>query len=157
MKNYAESFRDLRVYRMAIAVEGEIFRLTKTFPKSEQYSLTDQVRRSSRAIGAQIAEAWAKRRYPAHFTSKLTDADAEQQETQLWLECASRAGYVRSDDVRYLIDELCAIGRMLHGMTEKTDLFCGKPCDVVREERAEYLVSSASSPDHGSRITDYVS
>lgn len=75
--NHAESFRDLVVYQKAKKVARTIFEITKDFPKEETYSLTDQLRRASRSIGAQIAEAWAKRRYEKHFISKLTDADAE--------------------------------------------------------------------------------
>jgi len=78
---YANSFRDLIVYRKARELSLAIFKLTERFPKKEDYSLTDQIRRSSRSIGAQIAEAWAKRQYEKHFLSKLTDSDAEQQET----------------------------------------------------------------------------
>ena len=79
--NHARSFRDLAVYQKARTVSRSIFELSKDFPKEETYSLTDQIRRASRSIGAQIAEAWAKRRYERHFVSKLTDADAEQMET----------------------------------------------------------------------------
>ena len=82
---YAKSFRELEVYKLSRELAGEIFQISKSFPKEETYSLTDQIRRSSRSIGAQIAEAWAKRRYEKHFISKLTDADGEQQETQHWL------------------------------------------------------------------------
>ncbi len=93
---YAESFRDLEVYRLARDLSREIFEASKTFPKEEMYSLTDQIRRSSRSVGGQIAEAWGKRRYEAHFVSKLTDADAEQLETQHWIETANDCGYFNS-------------------------------------------------------------
>jgi four helix bundle protein len=83
---YAASFRDLIVYRKARELSLDIFSITKRFPKEEMYSLTDQIRRSSRSVGAKIAEAWAKRRYEKHFISKLTDSDGEQQETQHWIE-----------------------------------------------------------------------
>jgi four helix bundle protein len=96
---YAESFRDLVVYKKARQLSLEIFQITKTFPKEEMFSLTDQIRRSSRAIGAQIAEAWAKRRYEKHFASKLTDADAEQQETQHWLATAADCGYLAQNQM----------------------------------------------------------
>ena len=82
---YASSFRDLIVYRKARELLLAIFRLTKRFPKEENYSLTDQIRRSSRSVGAQIAESWAKRRYEKHFVSQLPDSDGEQQETQHWI------------------------------------------------------------------------
>jgi four helix bundle protein len=76
-----DSFHDLELYRSAFRVQQAIFVLSQKWPKMENYSLTDQIRRSSRSIGANIAESWAKRRYPAHFLSKLTDADGELQET----------------------------------------------------------------------------
>ena len=79
---HACGFRDLLVYRKAHEVAIRIFEISKNFPKEEMYSLTDQIRRASRSIGSQIAEAWGKRRYEKHFVSKLTDADAEQMETQ---------------------------------------------------------------------------
>jgi four helix bundle protein len=80
---YVKSFRELLVYQKARHMAREIFQITKMFPQEEMYALTDQMRRSSRSTGAQIAEAWVKRRYEKHFLSKLTDADGEQQETQL--------------------------------------------------------------------------
>ena len=79
---YAASFRDLIAYRKARELSLVIFKLTKRFPKEESYSLTDQIRRSSRSVGAQTAEAWAKRKYQKHFVSKFTDANGEQQETE---------------------------------------------------------------------------
>lgn len=79
---YVKSFKELAVYKLSRQLSKEIFELSKKFPKEEMYSLTDQIRRASRSIGAQIAEAWAKRKYEKHFVSKLTDADGEQQETQ---------------------------------------------------------------------------
>ena len=87
------------------------------------YSLTDQARRSSRSVGAQIAEAWAKRRYERHFVSKLTDADGEQQETQHWIDTAAVCGYLTEEDVRTLNSELAEIGRMLNSMIEKAAAF----------------------------------
>src|SRR5262245_65652023 len=81
---HAKSFRDLIVHQRARKVAQIVFELSKSFPREEAYSLTDQVRRASRSIGAQIAEAWGKRQYERHFVSKLTDADAEQLETQHW-------------------------------------------------------------------------
>ncbi|MCL4530074.1 MAG: four helix bundle protein [Chloroflexi bacterium] len=91
---HAKSFRDLIVYQKSRVLTQEIFSLTRKFPKEEMFSLTDQVRRSSRSIGAQIAEVWAKRRYEKHFVSKLTDADGEQQETQHWIEVAFDCEYL---------------------------------------------------------------
>ncbi len=95
---HAKSFRDLEVYKLARELAQEIFKLSKCFPKEETYALTDQIRRSSRSVGAQIAEAWAKRRYEKHFISKLTDADGEQQETHHWLETAFDCGYINKNN-----------------------------------------------------------
>jgi len=81
MSERIESFRDLNVYKTAVELQQAIFTLTKKLPKEEIYSLTNQIRRSSRSIGANITESWQKRRYPAHFVSKLSDADGEQAET----------------------------------------------------------------------------
>src|SRR5512143_2029880 len=87
-------FRELDVYQLAMETAMEIFDLTKSFPLEEKYSLTDQVRRSSRSVCANIAEAWRKRRYSAAFISKLSDAEAEAAETGVWLELAVRCGYL---------------------------------------------------------------
>src|SRR6056297_1273505 len=87
-------FRELRVYREAFDAAMRIFECSKEWPKEERYSLTDQIRRSSRSVCEQIAEAWRKRRYIAHLRSKLTDADSEAAATQSWLEFALRCGYI---------------------------------------------------------------
>ena len=94
MRHYVYDFRELNVYKEARKLSLNIFNISKSFPKAETYSLTDQVRRSSRSIGANIAEVWAKRTYEKHFISKLTDADAEQQETQHWIETALDCEYI---------------------------------------------------------------
>jgi four helix bundle protein len=99
--------------------------LSKTFPKEEAYSLTDQIRRCSRSVGAQIAEAWGKRQYERHFVSKLTDADAEQLETQHWIEVACDCGYVSRDECAAILETLHEVGRMLHAMIAKAAQFCG--------------------------------
>lgn len=91
---HAQSFRDLVVYQKCRQLSREIMRLTRLFPKEEIFSLTDQIRRSSRSVGANIAEAWAKRRYEKHFISKLTDSDGEQMETQHWIETALDCEYI---------------------------------------------------------------
>src|SRR5690606_29520419 len=101
--NEIRSYRDLRVYQRALELQQDIFDVTKKFPRDEQYSLTDQVRRSSRSIGANLAEAWAKRRYPAHFISKLTDVDAEQLETDHWIRTALKCGYLTAADAEDLL------------------------------------------------------
>lgn len=121
---YAESFRDLIVYKRAKTVSRIIFELSKNFPKEETYSLTDQIRRSSRSIGAQIAEAWGKRRSKKYFISKLTDSDAEQLETQHWIGEAVDCKYVINEQENDLIERLSEIGRMLNSMMNKADKFC---------------------------------
>ena len=88
--------RELDVYQLAMDAAIRIFEMSKRFPVEERYSLTDQVRRSSRSVCANIAEAWRKRRYANHFVSKLSDADAEAAETQVWLEFAAKCGYLDS-------------------------------------------------------------
>lgn len=88
------SFRELRVYQAAFAAATRIFNITRTFPLEEKYSMVDQIRRSSRSICTNLAEAWRKRRYPAHFVSKLTDCEGEADETRVWLEFALASGYV---------------------------------------------------------------
>jgi four helix bundle protein len=135
---HARSFRDLRVYQKARAVTKRIFVISKRFPKEEMYSLTDQGRRSSRSVGAQITEAWAKRRYGKHFVSKLTDADGEQQETQHWIETAMDCEYLTAEEVSSLNSELAEIGRMLNSMMEKADSFCGDPSSALHESVADY-------------------
>ena len=137
---YAESFRELLVYQKARQLSREIFQLTKAFPREELFSLTDQVRRSSRSIGAQIAEAWAKRRYEKHFLSKLTDADGEQQETQHWIETAADCDYLTPEQAVVLRKKCEEVGRLLGGMMAKADLFCGKPARALRELSVEYFV-----------------
>ena len=141
-RNHAKSFRDLLVYQKAKTVSRSIFEISEAFPKEESYSLTDQIRRASRSIGAQIAEAWAKRRYERHFISKLTDADAEQMETQHWLSEACDCHYLDPKQVEKLTEELLQIGRMLNSMMEKAHLFCGQSRHVIREETVEYLADT---------------
>src|SRR4030065_2950538 len=121
---YAKSFRDLEVYKLSRELAREIFHISKSFPKEETYSLTDQIRRSSRSVGAQIAEAWAKRKYEKHFTSKLTDADGEQQETQHWLETAYDCDYIDETTLKHLLNCYKSVGKMINGMISKSKLFC---------------------------------
>jgi len=140
---HAESFRDLLVYQKARELQREVFLISRTFPKDEKFSLTDQIRRSSRSIGANIAEAWGKRRYEGHFISKLTDSDSEQYETQHWIETAVECEYLDPQKGAALIDKCKEVGRLLGGMMEKSHLFCGEPSGVLRESAIEYLVCSA--------------
>jgi four helix bundle protein len=97
-------FRELRVYKAAFAAAMRIFALTKQFPPEERFSMVDQMRRSSRSVCANIAEAWRKRRYKAHFVSKLSDAEGEAEETHVWLEFALRCRYLEQDDFDQLDD-----------------------------------------------------
>ena len=113
---HARSFRDLIVYQKARAVAKRIFEMTSQLPREEMYSLTDQARRSSRSVGAQIAEAWAKRRYPAHFVSKLTDSDGELQETRHWLASAFACRYLSDNQHTDLLGQADVVGRMLGTM-----------------------------------------
>ena len=88
------SYRELRVYQNAFELAMEIFEITKSFPAEEKYSMVDQMRRSSRSVCANIAEAWRKRRYQAHFVSKLSDSETEAEETRVWLEFSLRCKYI---------------------------------------------------------------
>ncbi len=141
---HARSFGDLRVYQMAKVVSKSVFVASKGFPKEETYSLTDQIRRSARSIGAQIAEAWGKRRYEKHFVSKLTDADAEQLETQHWTSEAVDCEYLSLAEAAQINSSLKEIGRMLNSMMEKSHSFCGSTDYIIRESEAEYF---ANPPD----------
>jgi four helix bundle protein len=126
MAGKIESFRDLNVYRLAVELQQEILELTKKFPKEELYSLTDQIRRSSRSIGANIAESWQKRRYPAHFVSKLSDADGEQAETQHWLDTSVKCKYTSKSEHKTLSEKYRTIGRMLGRMMAEPHKWCAR-------------------------------
>lgn len=121
---YVKNFRDLEVYKLSRKLAKEIFELSKKFPREEMFSLTDQVRRASRSIGGQIAEAWGKRRYEKHFVSKLTDADGEQLETQHWLETALDCEYLSKTVTENLLEQCSSIGKMLSSMISKSSSFC---------------------------------
>lgn len=88
------SYKELRVYQAAIEAAMRIFEITKRFPAEERFSMVDQMRRSSRSVCTNIAEAWRKRRYSAHFVSKLSDSEGEAEETRVWVELAFRCGYI---------------------------------------------------------------
>jgi four helix bundle protein len=120
MKNNREyrGYRDLKAYQLSFDLAKEIHQLTKDFPKEERYSLTDQMRRSSRAIPAIIAEAWKKRRYPRYFVSKMTDASGEQAETTVWLDFARDFKYLSQQDWERLTQRYDEIGAMLHSMID---------------------------------------
>jgi four helix bundle protein len=115
------SFRELEVWKKAMDLAMEIFEITKKFPTEEKYALTDQIRRSSRSVPANIAEAWRKRRYPAAFVSKLNDAEGESAETQTHLEIAKRCGYVDSESASRLDNSYEETMAMLVSMVSHSD------------------------------------
>jgi four helix bundle protein len=112
-------YRELNVYQAAFEAAMRIFELTKRFPAVEKYSMVDQIRRSFRSVCANIGEAWSKRRYPAHFVSKLSDAESEAGETRVWLEFASRCQYLEKDqfdELDHIYDNI--IGRLVRMLSE---------------------------------------
>lgn len=121
---YAKSAKDLEVYKLAYKQAMDIFHISKSFPKDETFSLTDQARRSSRSVCANLREAWAKRRYVAHFTSKITDCDGENGESETWFDFAKDCGYVTQEVHDELIGRNHNIGKMLGNMINKADQFC---------------------------------
>lgn len=116
-------FRNLEVYQFAFKTAVEIFNITRNFPKEEIYSLTDQIRRSSRSVAANIAEAWGKRMYGAHFISKLTDSYAEANETTTWLEFAKEHNYLTQKQYDYFFENYDHICRMLFNMMRNPNRF----------------------------------
>ena len=119
----AKSAKDLKVYKQAYALAMEIFEISKKWPKEEKYSLTDQVRRSSRAICSNLREAWSKRRYEPHFISKLTDVDAENNETDTWLDFAKDCGYLSEENHVRLVKQCEDIGGMIGSMLKSASSF----------------------------------
>jgi four helix bundle protein len=129
-------FSELRVYQQAFEAASHIYKLSKRWPTEERYSLTDQIRRSSRSVCANIAEAWRKRRYPSHFVSKLSDSDSEAAETQVWLDFALDCGYInqRGHDTLYAIYETITGG--LVKMMANPETWCGP--SKLREPTTPY-------------------
>ena len=117
------SATELIVYQRSFALAMEIFRQSKTFPPEERYALTSQIRRSSRSVPMNLREAWAKRRYEAHFISKLTDCDGENAETSTSLDFARDCGYITTQRHQYLSDETTEIGKMLGSMINDPSKF----------------------------------
>lgn len=126
MAEKISSFRELKAYQAARSLAQNLFEESKRWPKDEVYSLTSQIRRSSRSVGAALAEAWAKRSYPAHFLSKLTDADAELQEVYHWIETATECNYFTPAQETELLKNAKEIGRMIGTMMLKYESFCRK-------------------------------
>lgn len=118
------SVRDLEVYKIAFDTAMEIFEISKRFPNEEKYSLTDQIRRSSRSVCANLAEGWRKRRYKAVFINKLSDVAQEAAETQTWLEFALRCNYVSEEMFEKLDERYEHVFAMLISMERKVDSFC---------------------------------
>jgi four helix bundle protein len=117
------SAKELTVYIKAYNISMKIFEISKRFPPEERYALTSQIRRSSRSVAMCLREAWAKRRYPAHFVSKLTDCDAEAGETDTSLDYARDCGYISEEEHRDLTAQWAEVGRMLGSMILNPDPF----------------------------------
>src|SRR6478752_1584090 len=117
------SAKDLRVYQAAYDLAMRVFEISKSFPPEEKYALTSQIRRSSRSVCLNLREAWAKRRYAAHFVSKLTDCDGENSETDSSLDFAKQCGYISPEQHHALTGKCAEIGRMLGGMIKKSESF----------------------------------
>jgi four helix bundle protein len=119
-----ESFKDLIVYQKAYKLAMRIFELSKKFPKEETYSLTDQIRRSSRAVTSNIAEAWAKRRYEKAFVNKLTDSLGEEHETETWIDYSKDCKYITIDEYQELTSGYDEVRKMLISMITNPDSWC---------------------------------
>ena len=119
----SQGFRDLKVYQLAFRLAMEIFKLSKGFPKEEKYSLTDQIRRASRSVAANIGEGYRKKRYVKMFVSKMADADGEATETQVWIDFAAECGYFSTEQQAELRSAYEEIGRMLGGMMAHPERF----------------------------------
>ncbi len=123
-KRQIRHFRDLEVYIRAFGAAMKIFRISKTFPKEERFSLVDQIRRSSRSVCANLAEGWRKRRYIAVFKNKMTDSMQEASETQCWLEFCIACHYIKQDEFNSLDDEYEQLIAMLNSMERNAKKFC---------------------------------
>src|ERR1700694_2088678 len=127
MREQIRTHRDLEVFQLAFKTSMEIFELSKKFPKEETYSLTDQVRRSSRSVCANLAEAWRKRRYEAAFISKLSDSETEAAETQVWVEFAVACKYLDPEQARPLYRVYDEVLATLVGMINHPDTWTIRP------------------------------
>ncbi|PKP08215.1 MAG: diversity-generating retroelement protein bAvd family protein [Bacteroidetes bacterium HGW-Bacteroidetes-3] len=117
------SFKTLLAYQKAFELSMEVFELTKSFPKEETYSLTDQIRRSSRSICTNIAEAYRKRAYQKHFISKLTDADSENSETQVWIDFSNSCSYINIELQQNLTTKSIEVGKLINFMIANPEKF----------------------------------
>jgi four helix bundle protein len=116
-------FKELLAYQKSFQLAMAIFKISKSFPQEEKYSLTDQIRRSSRSVAANIAEAYRKRRYPNHFISKLTDSDAENSETNVWLNFSLECEYINLETFNDLNNQTIEIGRLINYMINNPGKF----------------------------------
>jgi four helix bundle protein len=137
---FAQHFKELRVYQIGFEPAMQTFDASKRWPAEERYAMTDQIRRSSRSVCSNIAEAWAKRRYISHFVSKLSDADAEVAETQTWLDFALRCGYIETALQSTLYNQYAQISGGLVKMMADPTPWCGPA--ALREESAPYVTGS---------------
>lgn len=119
-------FQDLLAYKKSFSLAMKIFEISKAFPKEETYALTDQIRKSSRSVTANISEAYRKRRYPKHFISKLTDSDAENSETQTWLEFALACKYIDGKVFGELLSASEEVGKLIHYMINNPNKFVAR-------------------------------
>jgi four helix bundle protein len=131
-----KNFRDLRVYQAARSASLEIFVLSKKFPPEEKYSLTDQIRRAARSVSANIAEGWKKRRYPASFVSKLTDADSEAGEVQSWLDSCLDCDYITRQEFEDLDETYRRIGAQLNSMIQRPHQWCDRQASRNKVRKA---------------------
>jgi four helix bundle protein len=141
-----KDYKELRVYKLAFDNAMEIFQLTKVFPAEERYSLTDQIRRSSRSVCANVAAAWRKRRYEAAFVSKLSDSDEEAAETEVHLDFALECGYLAPEKHAALRDHYDHICAQLRKMINDAAAWCGAGSEL-REIPPEYVVPSPPRSD----------
>ena len=121
-----KEFKSLKAYELGFELAMDIYEISKSFPKEERYALTDQIRRSSRSVCANLAEAYRKRRYPAHFVAKLTDCDMENSETQVWLDFAKECNYINEIIYLQCEEKNNTIGRLLNYMIHHPEKFCQK-------------------------------
>jgi four helix bundle protein len=122
-KEQYRGYRDLKVYQLSYSLALELHEITKHYPREEKYSLTDQIRRSSRSVPANIAEAWKKRRYQKMFIAKIVDAAEEAGETEVWLDLSKDFGYLDEAKYRDLTNRYEEVSKMLNSMIEKADKF----------------------------------
>jgi four helix bundle protein len=119
-------FRELLAFKKSFSLAMKIFEVSKHFPKEEKYSLTDQIRRASRSVSANISEAYRKRKYPKHFVSKLSDSDSENSETQTWLMFALRCDYINETTYNNLSSENSEVGKLINYMINNPEKFGAK-------------------------------